>query len=109
MRFTTSARCDTWSGATARGLLPLGVRGAELQPSDSNHDEPSDRGLGRQAAGGCEGVEAVARELVRRDIAPDGAGLCGLGQQVSDQVAELLLRSGEMLTSMHRSAASSVP
>jgi hypothetical protein len=43
---------------------------------------------------------AVARKLVRRDIIPDVVGLCGLGQQVSDEVAELLLRSGDVLTSM---------
>ncbi len=38
-------------------------------------------GLGRQAPGSCEGVEAVARELVWRDIIPDIAGLCALGQR----------------------------
>jgi hypothetical protein len=45
-------------------------------------------------------VEAVARELVRRDIIPDVAGLCGLGQQISDQGTELPLRSGDVLTSV---------
>ena len=45
-------------------------------------------------------MEAVAREFVGRDIVPEVAGLCGLGQQVSDQVAELLLRSGDVLASM---------
>jgi hypothetical protein len=45
-------------------------------------------------------VEAVARELVRRDIVPEVAGLCGLGQQVSDHIAKLLVRSGDLLTSM---------
>ena len=45
-------------------------------------------------------MEAVARELVRRDIVPDVAGLRALGQQVSDQVAELLLRPGDVLASM---------
>jgi hypothetical protein len=44
-------------------------------------------------------VEAVARKLLRRDIVPDVAGLCALGQQVSDHVAELLLRPGDVLTS----------
>ncbi len=74
------------------------ARGA--QPSQSDRDEPADRGLGRQAAGCCEGVEAVARKLVRRDIIPEVAGLCDLGQQVSDQVDELLLRPGDGLPSM---------
>ena len=46
-------------------------------------------------------MEGVAGKLVGRDIVPDVTGLCGLGQQVSDEVAELLLRFGEVLTSMH--------
>ena len=70
------------------------------QPSQGNRDEPADRGLGRQAAGRCEGVEAVTRELVGRDIFPETAGLGGLGQQVSNEVAELLLCSGDVLTPM---------
>jgi hypothetical protein len=45
-------------------------------------------------------VEAVARELIRGDIVPDIAGLYGLGQHASDQVGELPLRSGDVLTSM---------
>jgi hypothetical protein len=45
-------------------------------------------------------VEAVARELLRRDIIPDVAGLRALGQQVSDDVSEVLLRLGDALTSM---------
>src|SRR5215218_8170566 len=74
------------------------ARGA--QPSQSDRDEPADRGLRRQAVGCCEGVEAVARKLLRRHIVPDVAGLCASGQQVSDEVAELLLRSGDLLVSM---------
>jgi hypothetical protein len=45
-------------------------------------------------------VEAVARKLVGRDIIPDVASLCGLAQQVSKHVSELLLRSGHLLVSM---------
>src|SRR3990172_2437620 len=74
--------------------------GAGVQPSQSDGDKPADRGLGRQAAGCCEGVEAVARELVGRDIVADAPCLCRFGQQVSDHVAELLLRSGDLLVSM---------
>ena len=70
------------------------------QSSQSDHDESSYRGLGRQAAGCCEGVEAVARKLLRRDIIPDVAGLCGLGQQISDDVREVPLRLGDVLISM---------
>ena len=46
-------------------------------------------------------MQAVARELVGRNVAPQIAGLCGLGQQVSDQVADLVLRFDDMLASMH--------
>ena len=59
-----------------------------------------DRGLGWLAAGCCEGVQAVARELLRRDIIPNVAAFCALGQEVSDQVDELLLRPVDVLTSM---------
>jgi hypothetical protein len=45
-------------------------------------------------------VEAVARKLLGRDITPDVAGLCGLSQQVFDHVVDLLLRSGDVHTSM---------
>ena len=45
-------------------------------------------------------MEAEARELVRRDIIPNIAGLRGLGQQVPDEAGELQLRSGDVLASM---------
>ena len=45
-------------------------------------------------------MEAVARKLVRRHIVPEVAGLLSLGQQVSDEVAELVLRSADVLTPM---------
>ncbi len=45
-------------------------------------------------------MEAVARKLVRRDILPELAGFRDLGQQASHQVDELLLRLGDVLTSM---------
>jgi hypothetical protein len=50
-------------------------------------------------------VEAVARKLVGCDIVSDVAGRCAFGQQVSDEVAELLLRSGDVLTSMQECRA----
>lgn len=40
------------------------------QPSQSDRHEPADRGFRRQPAGCREGVEAVARQFVRRDIVP---------------------------------------
>ena len=57
----------------------------------------ADRGSGWQAGGCAVSVEAVIRELAGRDFGPEVAGLCGLGQQVSDEVAEPLLRSGDVL------------
>jgi hypothetical protein len=45
-------------------------------------------------------VEAVASELVRWDVVPDVADLCALSQEVPDEVAELLLGSGDVLTSV---------
>jgi hypothetical protein len=74
--------------------------GVGLQSSKSDRDESSDRGLGRQAAGGCEGVEAVARELARSNIGTDSAVLRALGQQVSHEADELLLRAVDVLISM---------
>jgi hypothetical protein len=47
-------------------------------------------------------VKTVARELGRRDIAANVAGPRGIGQQVSDQYAESLLRSGDVFTSMRK-------
>src|SRR5687768_16188262 len=41
------------------------------QSSQSDRDEPADRGFGRQPASCPEGVEAVARKLLRRDVTPD--------------------------------------
>jgi hypothetical protein len=41
-------------------------------------------------------VDAVAGELVRRDVIPEAAGRCDLGQQVLDQVMDMLLGSGEV-------------
>src|SRR5215207_1022798 len=74
------------------------VRGA--QPSQSDRDESAYRGFGRQAASCCEGIETVVRKLLRRDITPEVAGLGALGQQVADNVREVLLRQGEVLISM---------
>jgi hypothetical protein len=70
------------------------------QPSQGDHDEPVDRGGGCQAAGRCEGVQAVARKLVRRDISPNVACISDIGQETSNQLDELVLRSGEVLISM---------
>jgi hypothetical protein len=45
-------------------------------------------------------VEAVAGEFVRRDVVAEVAGLCALGEQVPDEVSEVLLGPGDVLASM---------
>ena len=80
------------------------------QPRQNDRDEPAVRRFGWLATGCREGVEAVARKLVRRDIIPDVARRCALGQQVSDEVAAVLRCPGDVLTVMQecRSVASVV-
>ena len=45
------------------------------QPSQNDRDEPADRDLGRQAAGCCEGVEAVAHTTNDNTEQEGGGGL----------------------------------
>src|SRR3989304_626292 len=45
-------------------------------------------------------METEGRKLVGRDVVADVAGLRSLRQQVSDHVAELLLRSGDLFVPM---------
>jgi hypothetical protein len=42
----------------------------------------------------------TAASVLRRDISPEVTGLCALGQEVSDDVREVLLRLGDVLISM---------
>jgi hypothetical protein len=71
-----------------------------LYASQDDRDQPVDRGLGGQAASGGDGMEAVARELLRRDIITDLAAGGALAQQVPDEVAQPLLGSGDVSPSM---------
>src|SRR5918999_173029 len=73
-----------------------------LQSSQNNRDEPADGSLRRKASGCCQGMEAVARELVGADIVPKVAGLCTLGHELSDHGAKLLLRSNKLLVPMQK-------
>ena len=50
------------------------------QPSQRDRDKSSNRCLGGQGAGRREGVEAVVRELVGRNVVADAASLCRLFQ-----------------------------
>ena len=90
--------------APLRSQGPVLRRGTQSargsQSSQRDRDEPADRSLGWQATGCAEGVEAVRGELVRRDVVPEVAGRCDLGQQVLDQVVDVLLRPGEVRSPM---------
>jgi hypothetical protein len=71
-----------------------------LEASQDDSDQPADRRLGGQVASGGDGMEAVARELLRRNVIADLATGGTLGQQVPDKVAELLVGLGDMGASM---------
>jgi len=70
------------------------------EPIQNDGDKPVDGSLGWQGAGCRKRVQAVACQLIRRDVIADLAGPGGLDQQALDQVAELLLRLGNVLTAM---------
>ncbi len=70
------------------------------QPGQGNRHEAMDRGPRTLAAGSCEGVNAVGRELVGRDVIPHVAGRHGLDEQLSDHCVNLVLGSGDVFVSM---------
>lgn len=47
-------------------------------------------------------MEAISRELSRRDVLPDVAALRALGQKVPDELVELSLRAGDVLTPVQK-------
>ena len=82
---------------------PDGVQsGPGLQPRQGYRHQPANRGLGRQAARGCQGVEAVACELVRRDIISDFAVSRRLVQEIAHQAMKVLMRPGDVLALMQK-------
>ena len=81
----------------ARGGKAL-VRGLQARQDDGH--QPLDRGLGGQPASCRDGVQAVAGQLLRRDIIADLTAGCALAQQVPDEVPELLVGLGDMGASM---------
>lgn len=78
--------------------MPSGSRWLGRNPASVTVTSRRTAAFGRQAASRREGVQAVAHELLGRDIIPDVTGLSALDQQVSDHVAQLLLRSDDVLT-----------
>jgi hypothetical protein len=75
----TSPRGAVSLGAPVLAVVGIFVSagGAAVQ---SDRDKPTHRGFGRQVAGGGEGVQAIARKFVGRDVVPDVPGVDGLGQ-----------------------------
>ncbi|WP_287051762.1 hypothetical protein [Mesorhizobium sp.] len=45
-------------------------------------------------------MEAIGRKLVRRDVVPEIARRCTLGQQIADEMVELMLRLDDVFASM---------
>ena len=77
------------------GPARVAASGSATQSGQSDRDEPADRGLGRQAAGCREGVEAVGGELVRRDIIPDVASLVPEFGEMFEMAGDLTFVPGE--------------
>src|SRR5215470_2119157 len=77
-------RAVTWILLTCSAVS--GLSAGRAKPGQCDCDEPPNRRFGRQIAGCTQGVEAITRELRRRDIVPNVAGLCTLGQQLPDEL-----------------------
>jgi hypothetical protein len=67
----------------------------------------ADRYLGRLDSGCCERVQAVAREHVRLGIGVNFAGVRGIGDDVSDQMVQVLLSLGDVLVLMQQGSCRS--
>src|SRR5207249_10874323 len=91
-RFIIGELCNSLSS-----LKSSSARWAQSSQNDAN--QPSNRRLGRQIARCGQSVQAVSRKFGGRDIIPDRACLYPLGQQVSDECVEPMLRPDDVLTS----------
>jgi hypothetical protein len=82
----------------ARRAGPGASSGA--QPRKNDGDEPTHGGL-RSPAGGCsKRVKAVGCEFIGRNIITYVAGRGSLNQQVTDELFEVLLGSGDVLATV---------
>lgn len=72
------------------------------QTIQRDRDEPANRSLGRQVARRGHRVQAVARKLTGRDIVPDVTARCAFRQEVSNELSQFLLCSGNVLTTMQQ-------
>jgi hypothetical protein len=75
----------------------IGDRRIRTQARENDLDEPPNGGLGRQAAGCRDGVEAVVGKFVRRDILSYGARLGSLFQKIPHKASEVIMRTGEVV------------
>ena len=67
------------------------------QTRDGDDDEPPDGGLGGKAGRGGQRVDAIARELVGRDVVTHLPVGGALAQEVADEGAKLMVRVSDML------------
>lgn len=81
-----------WTDCSAR-VADRSVGAA--QAGDGDGEEAADRGLRSDLPGGRESVEAVAGQLVSRDVLAYGAGVGGRGDQVADHVVQLAFGAGD--------------
>lgn len=90
-----SAVCD--GGRAAGGGAGSRSSGAWCAATRSPESVTAHSRLGRQGAHRGEGVEAVARQLVGRDVLAEVAGPYTFGQQVPDHGVEPLLDLGDVV------------
>lgn len=75
---------------------------SEAQAVECDGDEPTDGGLRRQAAGCGEGVQTVAGQLARVDVAADFACPGGGGDQPRDEGVQVLDGAFDVLALMQQ-------
>jgi hypothetical protein len=68
-------------------------------PDSSAHEptaKPANRLLGRQRARGGQGINAVARHFVGRDIVPDRTGDCSVSDQGGYEAVQPMVSMSDM-------------
>jgi hypothetical protein len=77
---------DTVASGGAATTCWLGV-----QPGQGDSDQPVNGCIRSEVARGCQRVQAVVGQLVGGDVVTDPAGFDGLGDQVADEVVQVML------------------
>ena len=72
------------------------------QSIQGDRDESTDRRFGWQAAGRGQCVQAIARQLVRRNIVPEVPTVRALRQQTSHERVDLMPSAAHMLILMQK-------